>query len=138
MSGPESDPGAAPHARASRDWAADLLDAWTLLRRASERFDRIAAEEAWPRPFCPARYLILAELSRATSLGLSARRLSRGLSLAPSTLAHHLGVLERSGLVSRDRWPAHDRRKVAVRLTDDGRYALRRLAPMISPAIASP
>ena len=77
--------------------------------------------------FAPARYLILADLDRATPFGLSPRRIARALDVTPSTLAHHLDVLERAGLLHRAAWTLYDRRKVAVRLTVTGRYAVWRL-----------
>ena len=100
--------------------------AWRTLRGVAGRLDWIARREGWPVPFGPARYLVLLLLERATTYGLSARRLARSLALSPSTLAHHLDLLEGAGLVLRTPWTVHDRRKVAVRLTEDGRYALRR------------
>lgn len=103
----------------------ELGRAWRLLRTVALRLDWIAKENAWPTPFTPARYLILALLERATAYGLSPRRLSRALGLNPSTVAHHLDVLERAGLVTRAPWTIYDRRKVAVRLTATGRHALR-------------
>jgi DNA-binding MarR family transcriptional regulator len=117
---------------------AELEHAWLVLRAAARRFDGIAREEGWPTPFAPVRYLILAELLHATPHGFSARRLARSLSMPPSTLAHHLDALEAAGLASRAPWDVHDRRKVAVRLTDEGRYAVRRLGAISSPAMASP
>lgn len=121
----------------------DLGRAWRLLRSAAEGLERIAREEGWPAPFKPVQYLVLTELGEATAYGLSARRLARSLSVRPSTLAYHLDALERAGLVRRAPWTVHDRRKVAVRLTGEGRHALRRLSgarypPILSPAIASP
>lgn len=65
-------------------------------------------------------------LHGATPYGLSPRRLARALELSPSTLAHHLEVLEGADLVRRVPWTIYDRRKVAVRLTDSGRYAVGR------------
>lgn len=104
----------------------DEIDgAWHLLRSAARRLDRIAKDEDWPTPFAPARYLILVLLDRATAYGLSARRLARSLGVSPSTMAHHLDVLEGADLVRRVPWTIYDRRKVAVRLTETGRYALR-------------
>ena len=117
----------------------DLLHAWRLLRVAGERFDRVAHQEGWPTPFGPVRYLILAQLEQATTYGLSARRLTHLLSVPRSSLAHHLDALERAGLVQRDPWTIHDRRKVAVRLTDAGRRAVALLgAHPFEPAISSP
>ena len=107
----------------------EIDGAWHVLRRAGRRLDRIAKEQGWPTPFAPARYLILVLLEQATAYGLSARRLARSLDVSPSTLAHHLDVLEGAGLVHRAPWTIYDRRKVAVRLTEMGRYALRCFTP---------
>jgi DNA-binding MarR family transcriptional regulator len=115
----------------------ELQRAWHLLRSVGAHFDHIARLQGWPTPFSPVRYLLLAHLTEATLYGLSVRRLRCALSLRPSTLAYHLDALEAAGLIARARWTIHDRRKVAVRLTDAGRYAVRRLS-MSSPAIASP
>lgn len=103
----------------------EVVSAWRLLRSVACRLDRIAAQKGWPTPFAPTRYLILVLLERATAYGLSARRLARSLSLSPSTLAHHLDVLEGAGLIHRAPWTIYDRRKVAVRLTETGRHAIR-------------
>jgi DNA-binding MarR family transcriptional regulator len=105
----------------------ELASAWGLLRSVASRLDRIAKQEGWPTPFAPVRYLILVQLERATAYGFSARRLARSLATRPSTLAHHLDVLERAGLVHRAPGTLYDRRKVVVRLTDTGRHAVRRL-----------
>jgi DNA-binding MarR family transcriptional regulator len=121
----------------SASTALELQRAWSLLRSAGERFDRIAKLEGWPTPFGPVRYLLLAHLAEATGYGLSVRRLRCALSLRPSTLAYHLDALEAAGLVRRAPWTVNDRRKVAVRLTATGHHAFRQLS-MSSPAIASP
>jgi DNA-binding MarR family transcriptional regulator len=118
--------------------AEEIHRAWLLLRAAARQFHHVSRVEGWPTPFAPVRYLILAELAGATVYGLSARRLARSMSIAPSSLAHHLAALERAGFTVRVPWDVHDRRKVAVRLTDEGRYAVRRLGAISSPAIASP
>lgn len=101
----------------------ELASAWRLLRGVALRLDRIAKQHGWPTPFTPSRYLILALLEHATGYGLSPRRLARALALNPSTVAHHLDVLERAGLVQRAPWTIYDRRKVAVRLTATGHHA---------------
>jgi DNA-binding MarR family transcriptional regulator len=111
-----------PHVR-----FAELQGAWRLLRAASDRFDRIADAEGWPTPFGAVPCLVLCHLARATAYGLSARRLGDLLSMPPSSLAYHLDALERARLVTRSPWTIHDRRKVAVRITQAGRYAVLRL-----------
>lgn len=103
----------------------ELESAWLLLRSVTPRLDRIAKHHGWPTPFAPPRYLILAALERTTTFGLTPRRLSRALALSPATVAHHLDVMERAGLVHRARRGIYDRRKVSVRLTAAGRYALQ-------------
>jgi DNA-binding MarR family transcriptional regulator len=118
--------------------AEEIHRAWLVLRAAARQFDHVARAEGWPTPFSPIRYLILAELGSATGYGFSARRLARALSTAPSSLAHHLDALEEARFIVRVPWEIHDHRKVAVRLTAEGRYAVRRLSAISSPAIASP
>ncbi|MEX0836727.1 MAG: helix-turn-helix domain-containing protein [Gemmatimonadota bacterium] len=104
----------------------EVDNAWHLLRHVSRRLDRIARRERWPTPFAPTRYLVLVRLERATKFGLSPGALARALGVRPSTLAHHLDGLERAGLIHRRPWMLHDQRRVAVRLTDTGHYAVRR------------
>lgn len=77
-------------------------------------------------PFTPIRYLVLAQLREATAFGLSPGRLARLLAVRPSTLALHLDVLEAGEMISRSPRRLADMRKVAVRLTDRGVYALHR------------
>lgn len=119
-----------PHAlppRLTRVDFRELPRAWRTVRGAAERLDRIAGEEGWPRPFQPIRYLVLAQLREATACGLSPGRLARLLAVRPSTLAHHLDVLESAGMISRRPRRLADMRKVAVRLTDRGVSALHRV-----------
>lgn len=103
-------------------------DAHRLLRETGWALDRIAAEEGWPVPFSPVRYLVLAHLADVTVFGLIPRRIARLLAIRPSTLSHHLDVLEAAELVERRPLDLHDQRRVAVRLTGSGRYAVRRMA----------
>lgn len=104
-----------------------LNRAHRLLRITARRIDLVAGEEGWPTPFSPVRLLVLHHLREATAFGLSPRRLSRILALEPSSVAHHLDVLEAAQLVDRTRRGLYDRRKIFVRLTAEGRYALRRI-----------
>jgi hypothetical protein len=54
-------------------------------------------------------------------------RIARSLGLRPPTVSYHLDALEGAGRVQRTPWTVHDRRKVAVRLTEGGRFAVGRL-----------
>lgn len=100
-----------------------LARAHRLLRRAAAVLARASAHEA-PPPFSPVRCLLLAHLESATAFGLTPGRLARLLEMSPSSLAHHLDVLEGAELIMRSPRGLHDRRKVSVRLTDRGRGAL--------------
>jgi len=104
----------------------ELETAWLLLRSVTPRLDWIAKHHGWPTPFGPARYLVLVALERASSFGLTPRRISRAVALSPSTVAHHLDVMERAGLVRRAPRGIYDKRKISVLLTPAGRYALLR------------
>lgn len=109
----------------------ELARAHRLLRRAGAALDRAAEEEGWPALRFPLRCLLLAHLGEATAFGLTPIRLARLVRLQPSSLAHHLDVLQRAELITRHPQWIHDRRKVAVRLTERGRYALRRLGSVL-------
>ncbi len=102
-----------------------LDEAHRLLRLAADRLDRTAAVEGWPVPFSPVRYLVLHHLSRATAFGLTPVRIGRILSRKPSSLAHHIDVLEEAGLVGRRGSLRPPERR---RATDGGRR-VRRAAP---------
>lgn len=115
----------------------ELRRARQLIRTAADGFARVTAEEQWPLRFPPIRYLILAQLDAATAFGLTPRRLARVLAVRPSTLAHHLDVLERADLITRGPRRIHDMRRVSVRLTERGRYAVRRLEAPPPPIAAA-
>lgn len=104
----------------------DVERAWLLLRSITRRLDRLAKQHGWPTPFTPPRYLILVALEGASVFGLTPRRISRAVALSPSTVAHHLDVMEGAGLVRRAPRGIYDRRKISVHVTVAGRFALQR------------
>ena len=106
--------------------AEEVESAWLLLRSITRRLDQVAKQHGWPTPFTPPRYLILVALDRASAFGLTPRRISRAAALSPSTVAHHLDVMEAAGLVRRAPRGIYDRRKISVHVTAAGRFALLR------------
>lgn len=105
----------------------EMARAHRLLRRAGAALDGPASVEGWPVPFSTIRCLVLAQAGTASPYGIRPSLLARNLVASPSTLAHHLDVLEEAGLIDRRRPGVHDGRKVRVTLTDRGAYALWRL-----------
>lgn len=73
--------------------------------------------------------LCLRAISAARSVDVTAAEISRQVRLSPATVTGIIDRLERYGLVQRKRF-AHDRRKVGLRLTAEGR---ERLATMPRP-----
>jgi DNA-binding MarR family transcriptional regulator len=73
-------------------------------------------------------YAVLVPLSAAPDGMLRARELRRDILWDRSRLSHHLGRMEKRGLVVREEC-AEDARGAMVRMTDVGRAAIERAAP---------
>lgn len=128
------------HSARSADSARTLADRWTevdranhLLRLVSDALDFVAEPEGWPVPFSPVRFLVLAHLHHVTAFGLTPKRLAWLLRMPPSSLAHHLDVLERAEMIYRRPRDLHDGRAVTVRLTQPGTAAYLRLGAQTIP-----
>src|SRR5712672_1064068 len=75
-----------------------------------------------------ADYAVLVPLSESSDGRLRARDLRREILWDRSRLSHHLGRMEKRGLVVREEC-AEDARGAMVRMTDAGRAAIKRAAP---------
>src|SRR4051812_3069300 len=75
-----------------------------------------------------ADYAVLVPLSESPDGMLRARELRREILWDRSRLSHHLGRMEKRGLVVREEC-AEDARGAMVRLTDSGRAAIEAAAP---------
>ena len=73
-------------------------------------------------------YAVLVPLSASPDGMLRARELGREILWDRSRLSHHLGRMEKRGLVVREEC-AEDARGAMVRMTDAGRAAIKRAAP---------
>lgn len=104
-----------------------------LLRVVSDTLDFVADPEGWPVPFSTTRFLVLAHLHHATAFGLTPRRLAWLLRMPPSSLAHHLDVLEGIDMIERRPRNLYDGRAVTVRLTPPGSAAYLRLGTQTIP-----
>ncbi len=86
--------------------------------------DQLSQESGLSR----ADYAVLVPLSEAPDGMLRARELGREILWDRSRLSHHLGRMEKRGLVVREECTA-DARGAMVRMTEAGRAAIDRAAP---------
>ncbi|MEN8181150.1 MAG: hypothetical protein ABFS46_01295 [Myxococcota bacterium] len=115
--------------RIRRRWPHPLVEAadefWLDVEYAHMLFAELTSALARSPPaelreLSPVRCLLLARVGRASGLGLTPIGLKRAIPMAKGTLAYHLAILERLGLVWRRPQDIYDGRKVAVRLTRRG------------------
>ena len=96
-----------------------LLDTTTELRRI------LGAQLLQESSLSPADYQVLLALREADSRRLRSSELAASIDWERSRLSHHLGRMERRGLVRRDEC-ATDSRGAEVSLTEDGASIFRR------------
>ena len=111
---------------------------WAPLEEAHRMLERFRLMLREPNPrrrgvlLSPVRCILLATIGRESGLGVTPARLARVLELPRGTVAHHLNVLEREGLVLRRPQNIHDGRRVAVVLTAKGATAVARTAAALT------
>jgi DNA-binding MarR family transcriptional regulator len=104
-------------------------EAWIGYRRMRVLLDlQISRDLAADSGLSDADYDVLSTLSDDTEHEWRATELATRLRWSTSRLAHHVGRMERRGLVSRAE-VGDDGRGALVRLTDDGWAAIRAAAP---------
>ena len=107
----------------------DQERAWRAYRRMHALLDlQIARDLGRDSSLSEADYDVLSALSEVPSRSWRASELAARLLWSTSRLAHHVGRMERRGLVRRTGSP-DDRRGAVVALTDEGWSTLRRAAP---------
>jgi DNA-binding MarR family transcriptional regulator len=101
------------------------LATWRALIDATDELRRIlGAQLLQDSALSPADYQVLLALSEADGLRLRSSRLAAAIDWERSRLSHHLGRMERRGLIRRDDC-AVDSRGAEVSLTDDGAATFR-------------
>jgi len=101
------------------------LATWRALIEATDELRRIlGAQLLQDSALSPADYQVLLALSEADGKRLRSSRLAAAIDWERSRLSHHLGRMERRGLVRRDDC-AVDSRGAEVSLTDDGAAMFR-------------
>jgi DNA-binding MarR family transcriptional regulator len=116
-----------PTERAPAVWAA-LLDAHASVVDAVEQ--RLMAEADLPLPW----HEVLVRVSRAGEDLMRMRELARSVLLSKSGLTRLADRMEQAGMIERRACPS-DRRGVFIGITDRGREALDRAAPVFLAAV---
>jgi DNA-binding MarR family transcriptional regulator len=108
--------------------------AWRRYRRMHTLLDlQVARDLNQDSGLSATDYDVLSTLSEQTDSSWRARDLANQLLWSTSRLAHHIGRMEKRGLVAREPC-ADDARGALISLTSQGRAALRQAAP---PHVAS-
>jgi DNA-binding MarR family transcriptional regulator len=108
----------------------DGLGAFAALLKVQAAVVRTLEERLDEHRLVPiAQYDVLLELNAAPGRRLRMQQLSDRVVLSRSRVSRVVDEMERTGLVRREPDP-HDRRAAFAVITDDGRAALRKVAPV--------
>lgn len=128
-------PGAPPPRRARRTPTAEQLRIWRdYIETADAVRARLAARLQAESGLSVGDYVVLLALSEAESRRMRSSILASQIGWERSRLSHHLGRMERRGLIVRERC-AGDSRGAEIVLTDEGARALRASTPQHFRAI---
>src|SRR5712691_7001344 len=110
---------------ARRRLTAGELAIWRSLLDTTAELRRILGAELQESGLSPADYQVLLALSEADGRRLRSSELAASIDWERSRLSHHLGRMERRGLIGRSDC-ATDNRGAEVSLTEDGAQLFRR------------
>lgn len=101
------------------------LAVWRSLLDTTTELRRLLAAELQEVDLSPGDYAVLLALTEAADRTLRSSELADAIDWERSRLSHHLGRMERRGLIRRADCPG-DNRGALVLLTEDGYEAIRR------------
>jgi DNA-binding MarR family transcriptional regulator len=101
------------------------LSVWRSLLDTTTELRRLLSAQLQEVELSSGDYSVLLALTEASGRTLRSSELADAIDWERSRLSHHLGRMERRGLLRRDECPG-DNRGALVVLTDDGVSALRR------------
>jgi DNA-binding MarR family transcriptional regulator len=101
------------------------LAVWRSLLDTTTELRRLLAAELQQVELSPGDYAVLLALTEADGRTLRSSELADAIDWERSRLSHHLGRMERRGLIRRADCPG-DNRGALVLLTEDGYQAIRR------------
>jgi DNA-binding MarR family transcriptional regulator len=120
-----SDDHTAPRAAPRRRLTARELAIWRSLLDTTAELGRVLGAQLQESGLSPADYQVLLALKEAEGTRLRSSELAATIDWERSRLSHHLGRMERRGLIRRDDC-ATDSRGAEVSLTESGASAFRR------------
>ena len=112
---------------ARRRMTARELAIWRSLIETTAELSRILGAQLQESGISPADYQVLLALSEANGRQLRSSELAAAIEWERSRLSHHLGRMERRGLIRRSDCPT-DSRGAEVSLTEGGAGAFRRVS----------
>ncbi len=101
------------------------LSVWRSLLDTTTELRRLLSAQLQEVELSPGDYSVLLALTESSERTLRSSELADAIDWERSRLSHHLGRMERRGLLRRDECPG-DNRGALIVLTDDGAGALRR------------
>ena len=101
------------------------LEVWRSLLDTTSDLRRLLAAELQRVELSPGDYAVLLALTEADGRSLRSSEVADAIDWERSRVSHHLGRMERRGLILRTECPG-DNRGALVVLTDDGFDAIRR------------
>ena len=101
------------------------LAVWRSLLDTTAELRRLLAAELQQVELSPGDYAVLLALTEAPERELRSSEIADAIDWERSRVSHHLGRMERRGLIQRTDCPG-DNRGALVVLTDDGYQAIRR------------
>jgi len=110
---------------ARRRMTAEELAVWRSLLDTTAQLRRMLGAELQESGLSPADYQVLLALREAEGRRLRSSELAASIDWERSRLSHHLGRMQRRGLIRRDDC-ATDSRGAEVSLTDEGAAVFRR------------
>jgi DNA-binding MarR family transcriptional regulator len=115
----------APAGAGRRRMTAGQLTIWRSLLDTTAELGRLVGAQLQELNLSPADYQVLLALSEADGRRLRSSELAAAIDWERSRVSHHLGRMERRGLIRRD-GSATDNRGAEVSLTEDGAAMFRR------------
>jgi DNA-binding MarR family transcriptional regulator len=117
------------HGRSRKSPTADQLQAWRAFIETSELLKNVIAEQLQAESeLSPGDYVVMLALFEHPNRCMRSSQLAEHIGWERSRLSHHLGRMERRGLVTRET-AVDDSRGAVIALTELGAHLFRKASP---------